>query len=98
MDRVVGLVKVELKEHCAVVLGSNFMEDFVKDQHPIQNKSALDEGGLVGVGDKVRKKGYPIGVPFSQDPEDHIDHRDRAELANVGGTRNLGDEGNDPIV
>jgi len=89
VDRVVGLMEGELKEHRAVVLGSDFVEDFVKDQHPIQNKSALDEGGLVGVGDRVRKKGHPIGVPFGQDPEDHVNHGDRAELADVRGPRNL---------
>ena len=98
MNRVIGFMEVKLQEDRPVVFGADFMEDLVKDQHPIQNEPALDEGGLVGVGDRVRKKGHPIGVPFGQDPEDHVNHGDRAKLADVRGPRYLWDEGNDPIV
>ena len=76
----------------------NLVEDFVEYQHPIQNKSALYEGGLVGMGNRVSEQGHPIGVPFGQDPEYDINHCDWMKLADVGGARDLEDEGHDTIV
>ena len=67
----------------------------MENQNPIQNKSALYEGGLVRVANRVRKQGHPIGVPFGQDPKYHINHCDWPKLADVGGARDLGDEGHD---
>ena len=46
----------------------------------------------------VRLSGYPlvqdclsrpIGVPFGEDPEDHVNHVDRGELEDVSGPSNL---------
>ena len=50
------------------------------------------------MGNCVSEEGHPIGVPFGHDPENHINHCDRAELANIRGTQDLGDEGHNPII
>ena len=91
-------MEINLKEDHAEVLRPGLMKDFVEDQHPIHNIPPLNEGGLVGVGNVIGQPGRPIGVPFGQDPENHVDNRDWAELADVGGPRNFGDERDDPIV
>ena len=55
----------------------------------------MNEGGLVGVGNVVSKKGR---LPFCQNPEDHINHGDWTKLADLGGAWHLRDERDDPIV
>ena len=43
------------------------------------------------MGNRVSEEGHPIGLPFGQDPENHINHCDWAELANIRGARTTGE-------
>ena len=70
----------------------------MKHQDTIQDVPTLNEGLLVRVGNPICKQGHPIGVPLGQDPEDHVDDRNRVELADVRRPRDLGNEGDGPKV
>ena len=48
--------------------------------------------------DGVSKEGHPIGVPFVQDPEYHIDHSDRTKPADDKSADDFRDKSDDPIV
>ena len=98
MHSVIGFMEIKLQEYRPLVLGADFVKDLVEDQDPIQDKTALNESRLIGVGDRVGEPGHPIGVPFGQDPKDHIDHSDGSELADVRRTRNFGDKSDYPVV
>ena len=90
-DRVVGLMEVDFQEDGLEVFGASLVKNLVKDEDPVKGKPPLDEGRLIRMGDAVGQRGHPIGVPLCQDAKDHIDHCDRAELANIRSARNLGD-------
>ena len=95
-NRIIGLVEINLQKNHLKVFDTDLMKDFMKDKDPIQDVTTLNVGRLVGVSHTVSQQGHPIGVPFSQNLEDHVNHRDWAELTNVRGTRNLGDERDRP--
>ena len=59
--------------------------------------TTLNEDQLVVVGNAISKQGHPIGVPFCQYTEDHINHHNGAELTDVGSPEHFGDERDDPV-
>jgi len=97
-NRIIGFVKIDLQKDHLQVLDPDLMKNLMKHQDTIQDVPTLNEGLLVRVGNPICKQGHPIGVPLGQDPEDHVNDRNRAELADVSRPRDLGDEGDGPEV
>ena len=91
-------MKIDLQKDRLQVFDPDFMKNLVQDQDPIKDEPALNERRLIRVSDPVGQQGHPIGVPFGQDPEDHVYDRNRAELADVSRPRDLGNEGDGPKV
>ena len=79
VNHIVGLVEVNLQKNRLELFDADLMKGFMKDQDPIQDVTTLNEGRLVGMRHTVCQQGHPIGIPFGQDPEYHINHCDGTE-------------------